>query len=233
MSDAPAPNDLRQFREAVRRTVAGATRRGHVPPTAGRRLTLMLGRLPLEPRAEGARGEPAVRWLPTAMNTARRGPLAGLVRRMAPLVPHLSWIEEYAEEAITRDLREKYAHADVAARQGVLAAQGVRLGLVLLGPRAYYPAHAHAAEELYILLGGGAWWRWGATPWAWQPAGRMIHHPAHVSHAMRTGPWPVLAAYAWWGRIERPAAFLHRWVRPRTPGLGVTRWPGGRRSTGR
>jgi len=217
------PSPVRHFREASRRTIVAASRHGAIPAAAGRRLSLLLGRLPLEPHGQSPRHEPAVRWLPQARRAARRGPLARLMRHAEPLLPCLPWVEEYADQAIARDLHQKYAHADVAGRLGVLPADGVRLGFVILGPRAFYPAHAHAADEVYVLLGGGAWWRGGDQAWRWRPPGATIHHPARLPHAMRTGPHPVLAVYAWWGQVDRPAGFLRPWA---------TRSPAGRRRRG-
>src|SRR6266850_164235 len=75
------------------------------------------------------------------------------------------------------------------------------LGVLLLGPHAHYPLHAHPAVEIYYTLTAGAeWWR-GGGPWRQEPAGAAIHHAPNVRHATRAGVTPLLAIYLWRGDL--------------------------------
>ncbi|HEY3064966.1 MAG TPA: dimethylsulfonioproprionate lyase family protein [Methylomirabilota bacterium] len=79
------------------------------------------------------------------------------------------------------------------------------LGVLLLGPHAHYPIHAHPATEVYYTLTpGGEWWR-DDGPWRAEPAGTAIHHPPNVRHATRAGASPLLAVYLWSGDLATHA----------------------------
>ena len=80
-----------------------------------------------------------------------------------------------------------------------IASDQARLGFLMLGPDTLYPPHAHAAEELYLVLAGTAAWQHGHEPWVNRPPGTAIHHPPRLPHATRTAAEPLLALYLWWG----------------------------------
>jgi hypothetical protein len=80
----------------------------------------------------------------------------------------------------------------------------LRLGLLLLGPDTLYPPHHHPAEEIYLPLSPGHWWRAGED-WREQPAGAVIHHPPMCGHATESGRAPLAAIYLWRGEIVTAA----------------------------
>ena len=76
-----------------------------------------------------------------------------------------------------------------------------------MAPGTLYPAHAHAATELYHVLGGRARWQRGGEPWALRPPGAFILHPSGVAHAMATEAQPLLALYVWYGDMAGAVRF--------------------------
>jgi len=99
---------------------------------------------------------------------------------------------------------DNYGYLECAGPTASLHTTGLRLGLLLLGPKTLYPPHHHPAEEVYLPLGPGRWLRDG-DDWQDVPAGAVIHHPPMCGHATQSGPTPLAAIYLWRGEIG-PAA---------------------------
>jgi quercetin dioxygenase-like cupin family protein len=94
-----------------------------------------------------------------------------------------------------------YAYADLVGPRGLIAADRVAMGLLILGPGRLYPDHNHPAAELYHVLAGTAEWSRDGGAFARQPPGRRIWHPPWMRHAMRIGEETLLAWYAWVGPV--------------------------------
>jgi len=71
------------------------------------------------------------------------------------------------------------------------------VGVSLQAPDTHYPAHAHAAVEVYFILAGGVDWQQGDRVWRRKVSGDFVLHRAHEPHAMRTGGEPLLALFTW------------------------------------
>jgi quercetin dioxygenase-like cupin family protein len=99
-----------------------------------------------------------------------------------------------------------YGYVEFAGpREALFHAPDIRVGLLLLGPRLHYPAHAHPAEEIYHPLTGGGLWRRGEEDWRTVPAGRAIHHPPMVVHETKAADSTLLALYCWRGNTKTEA----------------------------
>lgn len=99
-----------------------------------------------------------------------------------------------------------YGYVEFAGpKEALFHAPGIRVGLLLLGPRLHYPAHAHPAEEIYHPLTGGGLWRRGREDWRAVPAGRAIHHPSMIEHETKAGDSTLLALYCWRGNTATEA----------------------------
>ena len=83
--------------------------------------------------------------------------------------------------------------------RGPVASTRIACGVLVLGPGVVYPAHAHAAEEVYLPLHGVAEWARGDQGFVPVPVGQGIHHGPWVPHAMRVGAEPLVALYLWRG----------------------------------
>jgi len=127
------------------------------------------------------------------------------------LGPWLSWAQNPNYQRVPPDpsFLDNYGYAVIAGPVDGPPALAVdprlAVGVLLLGPRAHYPLHAHPAIEIYYTLTAGAeWWR-GDGPWRQEPAGAVVHHAPNVRHATRAGASPLLAIYLWRGDLATHA----------------------------
>jgi mannose-6-phosphate isomerase-like protein (cupin superfamily) len=167
--------------------LAAAAAPGRPPAAAGLSVLAWLERLPPPPDPD-----------------ARR-----LVDLLVARASRLTWRRTYDPGVADPAFLERYGWAELVGPFGPWPSERARLGFLLLGPETLYPAHAHAAEEIYLVVAGtAAWWR-GQGPWEVRPPGALIHHPSRTPHATRTGAEPLLALYLWWGEALREhAAFV-------------------------
>jgi quercetin dioxygenase-like cupin family protein len=82
------------------------------------------------------------------------------------------------------------------------------LGFTLIAPHTNYPAHAHPAIELYLVVAGAASWRLGDAQAEIRPPGSVIVHPSRAPHAMITGAGPLLALFTWRGDLVTSPAYV-------------------------
>lgn len=155
---------------------------------------------PLAPNApaRAASSLPVLAWLSDLPGLAAGG-TRPLVEQLVAEAPALAWRRTYNARTASPDFLARYGWTELMGPHGSCVSDTLRLGFLLLGPDALYPSHAHAAEELYLVLAGTADWRRGQEPWRPVQPGSTIHHPPNMSHAMRTNAEPLLALYLWWG----------------------------------
>jgi len=94
-----------------------------------------------------------------------------------------------------------YSVAEVIGKSGVYFHESLRLGLYIQPPSFDYPAHAHDAEEWYLILSGHAEWQIDGVSFQAQP-GQVFRHPPEAGHRMITFNDPLLAIWIWTGAIE-------------------------------
>ena len=200
---------------ALRGAVAAATDAGAAAALDGfARLVGSVGTADVRSDGAAPRERVAVCRFWEAALRAVSGPALPLAAALGVLGPALSWTQNpnYRRQPPDATFLDNYAYAVIAgppegppalARERRLA-----LGVLLLGPRAHYPLHAHPAVEVYYTLtSGGEWWR-DDGPWREQPAGAAIHHAPNVRHATRAGASPLLAIYLWRGELGTHAALV-------------------------
>ncbi len=73
------------------------------------------------------------------------------------------WAEFYEEDDWSRSFLPNFANGEGIGPDGRFFNSKIILGLFLLGPNTHYPAHAHPAEEFYLILSGTAKWQIGAN----------------------------------------------------------------------
>ncbi len=149
-------------------------------------------------RSPEPRPQPVLAWLDELLplGTPTTAPL---VEALTERARDLAWRQSYAPADFGQAFLDRYAWTELFGLSGPLASATVACGFLLLGPDTLYPAHAHAAEELYVPLAGAALWSRGGEGWVSRAPGEPIHHPSWVPHAMRTGAEPLLALYLWRG----------------------------------
>jgi len=130
-----------------------------------------------------------------------------LVATLETLGPWLSWAQNpnYRRRPPDATFLDNYGYTVIVGPEDGPPALAVdprlALGVLLLGPHAHYPLHAHPAVEIYYTLTpGGEWWR-DDGPWRQMPSGTVIHHAPNVRHATRAGSSPLLAIYLWRGDL--------------------------------
>jgi quercetin dioxygenase-like cupin family protein len=93
-------------------------------------------------------------------------------------------------------------------RLGSGRANGCCFGFTLIAPHTHYPAHAHPAIELYLVIAGAATWGLGDAPAEIRPPGSVIVHPSGAPHAMTTGAEPLLALFTWRGDLATSPSYV-------------------------
>lgn len=80
-----------------------------------------------------------------------------------------------------------------------LDSRDVRVGLTLLDAHRSYPTHQHPPQELYYVISGDAWWRFGgAVDEVVVPADSLLYNHPNDLHAMRCDNQPLLALWVLW-----------------------------------
>ncbi len=129
-----------------------------------------------------------------------------LLDALRPRLLALPWRQNptYTDESFLG----RYAYCELVGPTGLAPHAKVSIGLLHLAPGAFYPSHAHPAEEAYHLLAGSSEWQSGAGVMTRRSPGDRMEHPSGVSHAMRAGTTPMLALYVWRGDLVTPARFV-------------------------
>jgi len=118
------------------------------------------------------------------------------------------WSEFYEETPWSQGFISRFATGECIGPTGPFRSDDVILGLFVLGPETNYPAHAHAAEEFYIVVSGEAEFQTGVNAkFILKKQGDVVFHESHVSHAIRTSSQPLLAVYGWRGDLLGPSWF--------------------------
>lgn len=119
--------------------------------------------------------------------------LRKLAASFQAIEPLLAWSSR-AERRISDTLADNYAEATIVGQDGAIASERVEIGASILSPNTVYPNHRHPPEEVYIALSEGHW-RQGDDPWVEPGIGGLIHNPANIVHAMRSGDQPLFAIW--------------------------------------
>ena len=176
-----------------------ATCRQDVSPTGmvWRTVLQVLRTLPPPGRVQRS-SLPVCAWLPAGS----KDPLTSVLLQA---LPQLTWSRNssYRDETFL----QRYGYCELIG-DGPWPSDTARVGTLLLAPHTEYRAHAHAAEEIYLVLHGTARWQVGDdAPLSVVPRD-VVHHPSGVAHAMQTSELPLLALYCWRGAIDAPARLL-------------------------
>jgi hypothetical protein len=151
---------------------------------------------------------PACDYLDSALDLAIRGPEAALAEPIRLLGPSLRWTYSYPSNAKDRTLGSKIAFTQIVGSKGLKPSAEMHIGLTLIAPLVSYPAHAHPAIELYLVLAGDAHWQSGGQAPTQRLPGSLILHPSDVPHAMSTAGAPLLAIWTWRGDLLAPSVYL-------------------------
>jgi len=141
--------------------------------------------------------QPVCALMPAALARAT-AETAELVARVVDLAPALAWERAPADET-PAEYYKGHAYCMIAGNGGFLPSDRFMLGLFLIAPGVFYPNHAHAADEVYYVLGGRAEWQIAGGAFEAEGPGGLVAMPSMTPHALRTGADPVLILWAWYG----------------------------------
>lgn len=155
-------------------------------------------------RSQDVRG---LRYGPLILDSEARG-VSTLVDAARGAFMFARWTEFYRETPWSKPFLGHFATGECIGPAGRFESNTITLGLFVLGPDTLYPAHAHPAEEFYIVVAGEAEFQKGARPeFVNKRKDDAIFHASDVSHAIRTTSQPMLAVYGWRGQLKEPSWF--------------------------
>ena len=151
---------------------------------------------------------PALRqYLPGVLAEPFAAPLGPVAPALAAVWEQLQWVYHYAEREDAPGLGSRVAFAELVGPRGPLGGPDIKMGFTFLAPDVLYPAHAHPAAELYVVLSGRALWTQSGRA-AWRDPGAVIVHASEEPHAMQTAGEPLLALYGWRGALDEPSRYV-------------------------
>lgn len=156
--------------------------------------TLRSGDLQQAHAAGGGQRLPACRYLDVAVGSAvdLGGPVGEVAQALRAVAPNLEWERRPGVEDQTVEFAQGHANAILARSKN--PELEVIVGVSLMAPVVLYPDHHHPPEEVYIVLSAGEW-RQNQGAWHEPGAGSIVHNPAGIVHAMRSGDAPLLALW--------------------------------------
>lgn len=117
------------------------------------------------------------------------------------LAPYLVWHDALVESS-SNEYDGRHSHTELIGPDGHSYSNSIRFGFFLQYPYAHYPAHAHEATEIYLLVSGEASWRVAKREWRNESRGCLIKHEPMETHQMKTDAKPLLAIWGWYGDIS-------------------------------
>lgn len=133
--------------------------------------------------------------------------IAAIATALGALPRALPWDYQYSPRPGAGDLARKIGFAELIGPDGPMDAPHCRVGFTLIAPNTLYPAHAHPATELYLVISGHAEWSASGVRRIVPPGGFVLHQ-SNEPHAMRTFAEPLLALYSWSGDLDTAAFYL-------------------------
>ena len=116
---------------------------------------------------------------------------------------HVRWTAFYEEDSWSDSFLGEFANGEGIGPDGTLYHPDIILGLFVLGPGTTYPAHAHPAEEFYIVITGNPQFKTGVNrEFELKCSGEVVLHHSETSHAISSSNTPLFAVVGWRGEIQ-------------------------------
>lgn len=106
-----------------------------------------------------------------------------------------------ADGRIRKEIALHMGTCELLGPHGMIAIKDCRVGLFAQCRGVDYPTRIHAAEEIFLMLGGEAEWSQSEKPYLVRRPGDRIHHASMEPHKSRSMGFPMIAAWAWRGEI--------------------------------
>ncbi len=121
------------------------------------------------------------------------------VQSVRQAAPFADWQQTYTEAQVGADFLARYGWIELWGPQGHFFSATARAYVAFWGAGLDYDWHWHEAEELYLVVSGGALFRAKDMPDAALSAGDTRLHLSNQPHAMQTGKNPILTLVLWRG----------------------------------
>ncbi len=129
---------------------------------------------------------------------------ARLTNAIRDFGPFAHWRETYKDTDIGAQFMELFACFCIIGENAPFISNEIRLFMVYMPPRLYYPWHHHPAEEVYLVIAGEAVFRRVGSPDETLGEGDTSYHESNQPHAMETFDQPVLCLVAWHDNFDTP-----------------------------
>ncbi|MDA9989851.1 dimethylsulfonioproprionate lyase family protein [Paracoccaceae bacterium] len=124
-----------------------------------------------------------------------------LISCLATCADALRWREAGFGKLPKKFSKRIYA-SELIGPEGLFESTEIRIGLLIQHKQLAYPKHWHAAEELYLVLSGNAYWSIDGDPAVLYAPESFVHHKSQQPHSMTTHAEPLLALWGWTGDIN-------------------------------
>ena len=114
------------------------------------------------------------------------------------------WRETYKGTNIGDYFMDRFGCYCIIGENAPFSSESLRLFMVYMPPNLYYPWHNHPAEEMYMVVSGGATFKKKGCSDEVLSEGQVAFHTSNQPHAMETKEDPVLCLVAWRDNFQIP-----------------------------
>ena len=122
--------------------------------------------------------------------------------------PTMHWRETYKESAEGAGFMGRLGCYAVIGAGSPYAASTLRLFVVYMPAGLHYPRHHHPAEEIYLVIAGGARFSRAGAPDQFLSEGQTVFHASNQVHALETTDGPVMCLVAWRNHFDTPPVLV-------------------------
>ena len=116
----------------------------------------------------------------------------------------MHWRETYKGTDVGDYFMDRFGCYCIIGENAPFLSDALRLFMVYMPPRLYYPWHHHPAEEMYMIVSGSAIFKQKDSPDKVLSEGQVAFHSSDQPHAMQTEDVPVLCLVAWRDNFQTP-----------------------------
>ena len=110
-----------------------------------------------------------------------------------------NWTRTYSEKEVGYDFLNRYGYYELFGPNGHFQTTQLRAFIGYWGKNLFYDWHCHEAEEVYLVLAGGAWFYVEGEK-KWVGPNQTCSHSSMQRHSMQTKSDPILTFVIWRGK---------------------------------
>ena len=149
--------------------------------------------------------QPACRYLKNIFNDPKNQNNL-IIKKLSFINDFLYWkVNENYRNVYPKHFFENESFVEIIGPNGLLLAQDIRVGFLLMGQKVFYPSHNHEALELYNIINGKSLWQLNYNDFEQKDNNDIIFHDVWEPHAMKTIDETLLALFSWTGNISSEA----------------------------